>query len=367
MKKPPRILAIVALLLSLACFAKAQQPVPARNLVIFLMDGYRWRELYEGADSGIIFNHKYNHNDSAWTVAKYWNNSLESRRSKLMPFVWETVARHGQLLGNRKYGNLVNVQNKYWFSYPGRSEIFTGYYDSAVNSNEYPDNPNTNVLEFMDKQPAFHGKVVTFSSWDADARILNRNRNGMLVNIYGEDVKGDALTPVQKEANSWQHLLPDLFGKGERLDAGTYAMAKAYLMASHPRILYIDLGDNDDFGHAGDYGDYLDAAHYADAMFKDIWTTLQADPFYKDQTALLVFPDHGRGINAGWTSHGSNYPHSDETYLIAMGPGIAPLGEIKTIGQVYQAQYAQTIAALLGFTFTASHPVAVPVKEIFVK
>ena len=81
-----------------------------------------------------------------------------------------------------------------------RSEAFCGYYDSAVNSNEYPDNPNTNVLEFIDKQPAFHGRVATFSSWDADARIFNRRRSGMLVNIYGEDIKG-TLTPLEKEAN----------------------------------------------------------------------------------------------------------------------------------------------------------------------
>ena len=153
---------------ALACLADvspagAQQP-PARNLIIFLMDGYRWRELFEGADSGILFNNRYNHTDSAWTVAKYWDADIAVRRRKLMPFVWETIAANGQLLGNQNYGNLVHVQNKYWFSYPGRSEAFTGYYDSAVNSNEYPDNPNTNVLEFIDKQPAFHGKVAVFSS-----------------------------------------------------------------------------------------------------------------------------------------------------------------------------------------------------------
>ncbi|MES1160158.1 MAG: phosphoglyceromutase [Bacteroidota bacterium] len=361
MKQPIHILLALALLLSIGVHA---QQVPSRNLVIFLMDGYRWQELYQGADSSILFDKQYNHNDSAWTVAKYWDKDQQERRHKLMPFVWETIARQGQLLGNRQYGNFVNVENKYWFSYPGRSEIFTGYFDSAVNSNEYPDNPNTNVLEFINQQPAFHGKIATFSSWDAVARILNRNRNGMLVNIYGEDVKGDALTPLQKEANFWQHTLPDIFGKCERLDAGTYPLAKSYLLANHPRILYIDLGDNDDFAHAGDYGDYLDAAHYADAMFKDIWTTLQQDPFYKGKTDLLIFPDHGRGIGAGWTTHGSGTPHSDETYLIAMGPGIAPKGEVKSPGQIYQKQYAQTIAALLGFHFTAQHPIAEPVQTI---
>lgn len=364
MKSTKYPLLTFTLLVFLSTFVQAQEKAPARNMVIFLMDGYRWKELFEGADSSLIFNHKYNHNDSAWTVEKYWSNTLEERRHKLMPFVWETIAKQGQLYGNRNYGNLVNVANKYWFSYPGRSEIFAGYYDSAVNSNDYPDNPNTNILEFINKEPAFHGKIATFASWDAVARIINRNRNGMLVNIYGEDVKGDALTPMQKEANLFQHLLPDGFGKGERPDAATYVLAKAYLQANHPRILYIDLGDNDEFGHAGDYGDYLDAAHYADAMFNDIWNTIQKDPFYKGNTTMLIFPDHGRGYGPGWTSHGSRIAHSNETYLMAIGAGIQAKGEVKTPGQLYQAQYAQTIASLLGFHFTAEHPVADPIPGL---
>jgi hypothetical protein len=56
--------------------------------------------------------------------------------------------------------------------------------------------------------------------------------------------------------------------------------------------------------------------------------------------------------------------HSNETYLLAMGPGIAPKGEVKNSGQVYQAQFAQTIAALLGFHFTATHPVAGAAEQV---
>jgi hypothetical protein len=338
----------------------AQQPAKAKNLVVFLMDGYRWRELYQGADSGVIFDKQYNHVDSAYTMKKYWADNAEQRRKKLMPFVWETMAVKGQLWGNRNLGSKVQVRNKYWFSYPGRSEAFCGYYDSAINSNEYPDNPNLNVLEFIDQQPGFRGKVASFASWDAVARILNRTRNGMLVNIYGEDVKG-ALTPAQAEANRMQHLLPDIFGAGERLDGATYLMARAYMTAKHPRVLYVDLGDNDDFAHAGDYGSYLDAAHYADAMFRDVWELIQTDPFYKDQTALVVFPDHGRGVGPEWTSHGSRLEHSNETYFMAMGPGVAARGEVKDAGLVWDEQFAATMAALLGLKFTAPHPVAAPI------
>lgn len=75
-------------------------------------------------------------------------------------------------------------------------------------------------------------------------------------------------------------------------------------------------------------------------------------------------PDHGRGIGPQWTDHGSDVEHSNETYFLAMGPGIAPKGEVKNSGQVYQSQYAQTIAALLGFHFTAMHPVADMARQV---
>src|ERR1700744_4149068 len=132
MKPVINTLAILTLLIVASSPAFCQPKAPAKNLVIFLMDGYRWRELFQGADSSILFDNRYNHTDSVWTVTKYWDKSPEERRRKLMPFVWETIVRKGELLGNRNAGNLVNVENKYWFSYPGRSESFTGYYDSAV-------------------------------------------------------------------------------------------------------------------------------------------------------------------------------------------------------------------------------------------
>jgi Metalloenzyme superfamily len=342
----------------------AQSAHKTKNLVIFLMDGYRWKELFGGADSALLFNSHYNKQDSALVVANYWAASLQERREKLMPFVWSTIANKGQLYGNRDLGNYVNVRNGYWFSYPGRNETFTGYADSLVNSNSYPDDPNENILEFINRQPGYTGKVVTFASWDAVARIINRNRNGMLVNIDGEDVKGLHLTPAQVTANLTQHTMPSVFGKGERLDGCTYAMAKAYLEADHPRVMYVDLGDNDETGHEGNYGAYLDAAHYADAMIGDLWNAMQKDPFYKDQTTILICPDHGRGYDRKWTSHGVSAPHSDETYLMVMGPDTPAAGEVHTQGQIYQDQFAQTMAGLLGFHFEANHPIGEPVISV---
>ncbi|TLV03207.1 alkaline phosphatase family protein [Dyadobacter luticola] len=358
-------LRITLLLLLAVTFGSSAQNTKTKNLVLISLDGYRWQEIFQGADSLLIYPKKFRKQDSTKLFEKYWAKTADERRSKLMPFFWNTIASKGQLYGSRKKGNLVNVRNKYWFSYPGRSETLCGFYDPKVNSNEYPDNPNENVLEFINKQKGYEGKVVTFSSWDAVSRIVNRNRNGMLVNIPGEIVKGNNLTEAQKTANELQFYLPEYFGKEIRFDMTTYAMTKAYVAANHPKVLYIDFGDTDELGHAGQYDSYLDAAHYLDAMIGKLWEMMQQDPFYKDNTTFMIYPDHGRGDGDKWTSHGSSAPNSNDTWLAVIGPDTPAGGEMKTAGQLYQDQFAQTMAQLLGFKFTANHPVGEPVKSVF--
>lgn len=335
-----------------------------KNVILISIDGYRWKEIFGGADSVLLFNKKYTSQDSLSMMRKYWAKDATTRRQKLMPFFWNTIAKRGQLFGNRDFGNYVNVKNPYWFSYPGRSETICGYYDSRINSNSYPDNPNENVLEFINKQKGYENRVVTIAGWDAVARIVNRNRNHMpLINPY-EDVKGKNLTEAQKLANELQNYLPDYFGKSVRFDLTTYAIARTYIAANHPKLVYIDFVDTDDLGHAAQYDSYLDAAHYLDEMIGNLWKTLQEDPFYKNNTTIMIYPDHGRGIGEGWVSHGSGTAHSGETWMAILGPDIQARGEIKIAGQIYQDQFAQTIANLLGFWFTANHPVGDPVKDL---
>jgi hypothetical protein len=49
---------------------------------------------------------------------------------------------------------------------------------------------------------------------------------------------------------------------------------------------------------------------------------------------------------------------------MVMGPDTPALGEVKTQEQIYQDQFAQTIANFLGFHFTANHPVVAPIKRV---
>lgn len=95
----------------------------------------RWEEVFGGADSALLLNKQFT-KDSAGTSAKFWDDNIEARRKKLFPFLWSTVVSKGQLYGNRWKGSEVNNANRYKFSYPGYNEIFTGYPDTLVNSND---------------------------------------------------------------------------------------------------------------------------------------------------------------------------------------------------------------------------------------
>lgn len=334
------------------------------NIVFISVDGYRWEELFRGMDTSLSNRRQYRKTDSTALMRKYWAPAIQERRKKLMPFFWSTIVEKGQLYGNRDRGNLVNVRNNFWFSYPGRAETITGYFDPKINSNGYPDNPHTNVFEFINQQKGYAGKVATFASWDAVVRIVNRNRNKMpLINPY-EKVTGTGLTEAQQLANEIQDFLPKEHGEEERWDMNTYAIAKTYIAAKHPKMVYIDFGDLDVLAHGGRYDYYLDAARYTDQMISNLWNMMQQDPYYKGKTTFVICPDHGRGSGREWTSHGASAEGSGNTWLAVIGPDTPARGEITAATQIYQDQFAQTMAHLLGFKFKAEHPVGERVLSV---
>ena len=94
-------------------------------------------------------------------------------------------------------------------------------------------------------------------------------------------------------------------------------------------------------------------------MIAELWYYVQTDPFYKNNTIFIITTDHGRGSKPSkWYQHNILVTGSSETWLAMIGPGIKPLGEIKTGNQLYQKQLAATIATLINQKFEANHPVA---------
>jgi hypothetical protein len=50
-----------------------------------------------------------------------------------------------------------------------------------------------------------------------------------------------------------------------------------------------------------------------------------------------------------------------------MGSNISAKGEVKEAMQLYQKQFAQTIAKLMGYTFKSNHPIAEEIKTVIKK
>ncbi|HEX5654709.1 MAG TPA: alkaline phosphatase family protein, partial [Chitinophagaceae bacterium] len=325
------------------------QPLPvAGNLFIITTDGFRWQELFTGADSTLLHDTGFTP-DTATMKLLYWSNDPAERRKKLMPFFWSVLATRGQVYGNRHYENHVNIANPYALSYPGYNEIFSGHADLGISSNRKMANPHINVLEFLNEQPGLENRVVAFTSWDVFPYILNRKRNQLTLNSGYE--------PVEEIESEAQHLINQVQSEAvldksaTRFDLLTFLAAKEYLKEKLPRVLYLGLGETDEFAHEGRYDLYLQQAQKVDQMIAELWLWVQNTPGYKDNTSFIITTDHGRGRAKKWTRHGEFIRGSTQTWLALLGPGIPALGEIKEKGQLYQQQLARLIAGLLGEGF----------------
>ena len=147
----------------------------------------------------------------------------------------------------------------------------------------------------------------------------------------------------------------------------THYGALEYLKTRKPKVLYIAYGETDEWAHGGQYRFYLDAGKQVDAWINEIWNYVQSDPFYRNKTTLLITSDHGRGdiIKDEWTSHSNKIQGADEIWFAAIGPDTPARGEIKSDMQLYQQQFAQTIAKILGYTYKAKHPIADEILYLF--
>jgi hypothetical protein len=334
-----------------------QTPDQHRNIFIITTDGFRWEELFTGADSSLLSDARYV-KDIPLTREMFWDNILAVRRQKLMPFFWNVISKQGQLYGNRLLNNKVDVKNVYKISYPGYNEILTGFADPNPNFNSAVLNRNTNLLEYLNQQPAFRGSVVAFSSWNLIPYILNEQRGGFPVNSGYEQL--DAADLAARQIDSVQANQTE---KGRtRHDLLTYLSARQFIEAHHPKAMFLSFGETDECAHLGRYDLYLQKAASFDKMLADLWYYLQTDPFYKGNTTLIITTDHGRGKKgSAWRTHGFWVKGSGQVWLAMLGPDILPRGEMAAASQIWQRQIASTAAVLAGTVFVPGHRVGLPI------
>ena len=342
---------------------KAQQDTNP-NVILITLDGVRWQDVFTGIDT-ILLNSSYTHNKQLLSE-KFVGTSIEENRTLLMPFFWKTIAKQGQLHGNRTKKSTINLTNKMMFSYPGYNEILTGRADDEIiDSNDKVYNKNITLLELANTTEAYKGKVAGFGSWDVFPFIINDKRSGVPVNAGYMDAVGN-LTDKEKLLNEIQRQAPVIW-ESVRLDVFTHQYTKEYLKKKHPKLVYISYGETDDFAHDGHFDFYMKSLHNTDGLIADLWNYVQTDSFYKDNTYVIITTDHGRGEGteegSKWTSHGSDVVGAEQTWLAILGPGMKATGEASN-NQLYTDQIAPTVLKMLNMKIDRTK---MPAKPIDVK
>lgn len=359
-----------AAMLTLALAASAGAQSNDHNIILITLDGARTQEMFGGLDADVFRSTvKDGKIEGTPLYRKYWAATPEGRREKLMPFFWGTLMkRHGSIAGNRARGSTVQTANKLWFSYPGYSEILTGEArDDLITSNDKKRNPQTTVLEFLKTKLRLNEKqVAVFASWDTIPFIAAREAGAMTTN--GGYEKYEHPDAGVRELSRQQFETPTPWDS-VRHDFYTFRFAMAHLKTYEPRVVYLSLGETDDWAHDGRYDRVLETLARTDDYLRQLHEFIQGSKRYRDKTSIVITTDHGRGnSNADWKNHGEKVPESQYGWLAIISPGSPLRGEWEKAETVYLNQVAATLCRFVDVDYGENNPRAgKPVTKVFTK
>jgi len=336
----PRSSRIATWLILLITLPMAAQP--ARNVILITADGLRWQELLGGIDARLM-NEKAAGMERAQAIRdRYWRETPEARREVLMPYFWKQIAPRGTVLTH------VTVTNRYRVSYPGYSEILTGRaQDDRITGNIPLQNPTETVLEFVRRKLNLtRNQVALLGSWN-HFRYIGESKPGTIFLNAGYE-STDA-TPRLSELSRLQlrALTP---WASVRHDYVTCEMAVDYLKVFKPRLLYVSLGEMDDWAHDRRYDQVLPTITYFDECLAAIGQQANSMPEYRGTTAIIITADHGRGDTLeDWHGHGGKVAGAGRIWMALAGAGIPASG--LSSREAAQRDVAPTILRLMGIDY----------------
>jgi len=134
----------------------------------------------------------------------------------------------------------------------------------------------------------------------------------------------------------------------ERADERTWSALQRRMDQYHPSLVFLQLGG---IGLQVQYGwgAYLDGIKKADAVVNALWDKIQSDPYYRDQTTLLVTASQGRhdDQHGGFRESGGICEGCKHVFLLALGPDITAGAKFFQVRQL--TDICPTVGELMGF------------------
>src|SRR5262245_24213428 len=109
-----RYVCVLLLILTATLFALAQEKSPpprTENVIVVTLDGFRWQELFRGADEALMDKKSGGVRDVEGLKSRYGRATPEERRAALLPFFWGTLAKQGQVFGDRSERSVSRLTN----------------------------------------------------------------------------------------------------------------------------------------------------------------------------------------------------------------------------------------------------------------
>lgn len=294
------------------------------NVILFTWDGVRSHEFFRGTG---LFH--------APQLSK-------SERGEIFSTFWDKHAPEGTVLGG---GTKYRIGSNIAISLSSYQAIMVGQ-PTPCKNNGCDSITDISVLENVRASLKLPKKdVAVFASWNrilaAAAKDPSQITHGIYPEIFDDGTQDEHMLEIQ---NKGMEDLPKW--KGSRKDKYTFELGMHYLKKHCPRVLYISLVDSDEFGHDGDYPNYVGTLRQYDQYLDQVIKTLQDMGEYGKQTTLIVTTDHSRGPGPLWVGHATTHNSEKNVFLYARGRGVKATGRSDESGN--HINIRPTIEYLLG-------------------
>lgn len=301
-----KFIKIIFALICIICFCMPNQNTYDKNadslskVILITIDGTRWQDLFDEDDGAGGFD------------------TPSSRQ--LLPNIYNHFVDNGMAIGKLSF---ALVGGKAHVSMPGYLEIIRGYPTEDCFDNECPPNFQPTIFD------QFPNDSAVFSGWDTIANIFDHSHS--IVNI-GRNVRSKQWLDLKLANNN--SYVDEFDDEHYRSDRNTKEAVLDYARLSQPTLIWVSLGDTDEYAHQNNKLMYLNSLSSIDEFIGKLIKL--SDP----NTVYIICPDHGR--SADFQNHHWD-PPSRRVWIMIYGPGIPKAGFVSYPRDVYLGDVYWTI------------------------
>jgi len=321
-------------------------------VVLVVLDGVRWQEVFSGADPALEGNRGSRPGETA---------------RDLLPNLYEAVDAHGAWLGAPGHGRDIAASGPNYVSMPGYTEIFEGRAPEGCPDNACEGAHGPTIVDEIRERAGADSDVAVFASWERIRSAATGTPERIVLSAGRSHVQGAAVFSDDSElagALERGRLADPYPGSGDfRPDRYTAELAVRYLHQRRPAFLFVGLGEPDEYAHQGDYAGYLASLRAADHFVGALLATLDRMGERGRRTLVLVTSDHGRAHD--YRDHGGSFPESARVWLAAFGGPVRARGFAAAPRPRRLADLAPTIRATIDLEPDRAPSGGAPLWELF--